>query len=937
MRKKIIFLLFIICSHALNANKPHIINLFREYYHADNKNWDIGQDNKGTIYFGNDKGLLQFDGIEWHLNKLPNASILRSLAVYSHNTIFTGGYEEFGRWDRDISGKLIYTSLSQKIDRSLFKNDDFWKIWIDSSAVYFQSFNSIYVYDYKTVKKIPFEGGFLFLSKVRNEYLVQQMKGSLFTLANNKLELIEGSQIFKGTDIRVILPYEENKYLIGTATDGIYIYDGTEFSIWNKSLSKTIESKELNCAILTSKGTYMLGTILDGIYEVNKQGQILNHMSAANSLQNNTILSLYEDNQQNIWVAMDRGVAYIHYIENMDCYTIPRGNTPAIYDAIRWEEKLILATNQGVFYLNEKDLDQPNTLDKIKLIEGSQGQAWKLYTIDDKLYCGHNRGLKQIHPNMSINDEFSIGTGVYNISENEINNEKRIILSTYSSIRIIDPLTKKVSIIDKIQEPIITTITDHLDNVWLEHFNKGVYRCRLNKEQTNIESFTHYGGDNNDGLPYKLKIFKVGGRIVLLGDNEFFTYDDIENRIIPNKLLNECFENINDIRNIVPISNDEFWALGNTSIYKFKYNGYEASIIENYTFDISLSLVNNYENASQLSEDNTLICLDNGFLIYKKPTKGYYNKSKKLNAPFIEVLQTSNIEGHKKYENLKENAEISNTYNTVTFHFSTENIFASDISFQYKLNQVDPDWSTNQKINKISYARLSAGKYTFMLRTVDKLGNTSEPIIYNFEILSPWYLTGWAYLGYLILFVFIFYSVWILILRRYRNLHLQKIRARETKRLRNLAGKLQNELEIKNAELLTQTSFIIQKNELIIRIKDIIENFQKSKGNKSLEPLIQKINQLLNNVDSENDWKTFLIKFEEKHKNFFKKLKTLYPQLTSSDLRLCACLKLNLESKEIASLMNLSVRAVENSRYRLRKKLELKPSQNLNEFILNLE
>ena len=174
----------------------------------------------------------------------------------------------------------------------------------------------------------------------------------------------------------------------------------------------------------------------------------------------------------------------------------------------------------------------------------------------------------------------------------------------------------------------------------------------------------------------------------------------------------------------------------------------------------------------------------------------------------------------------------------------------------------------------------------------------------------------------------------MLILRRYRNLHLQKIRQRETRRLRALAGELQNEVDQKNAELLTQTSFIIQ----ILKVRDIVDDFYSKTKTSSLLPLYQKINALLNNnMNTEDDWKMFLIKFEEKHTGFFKKMKSLYPQLTNSDLRLCACLKLNLETKEIAALMNLSVRAVENSRYRLRKKLNLQPSQNLNEFFLGID
>lgn len=937
MKKYIIVFLLFILSGVLHANKPHVINLYREYYYADNKNWAIGQDEKGTLYFGNDCGLLQFDGIEWVLSKLPNASILRSLAVDSHNTIYTGGYEEFGRWDRDITGKLVYTSLSKDVDKTVFRNDDFWKIWVEPAYVYFQSFNSIYIYDYDTINRVPFDDGFLFLSKVRDKYLVQEMRGSLFYLEGTEMKKIEGSEIFSNTDVRVILPYDSDKYLIGTAAQGLYIYDGNTFKVWNKELSGIITSKELNCGIFTAKGTYMLGTILDGIYEVDASGTILNHISATNSLQNSTILSLYEDNLRNIWVAMDRGIAYIHYIENMDCYIAPRGNTPAVYDAIRWEGKLFLATNQGVFYLNENELSHPNVLSNLKLIDGTQGQSWKLQIINSKLYCGHNRGLKQIHKNLSVTDDYAIGTGIYNITEAEIKNKKRIILSTYSSVRIIDSETGIVSTPVDFSEPVVITLTDHLDNVWMEHFNKGVYRCRLNEELTNISTYKYYGGDSQDGLPYKLKIFKVGGRIVLHGNESYFTYDDISDSIVENTVLNNCFEGIKGIKNIIPITGDEFWAVGNTMLYKFRYNGYEASIIENYAFDINLSLVSNYENIAQLDELQSLICLDNGFLLYKaNPTNRYQDRNKPP-RPFLEVFETSNIDGEKKYEEVFNHPKINYKYNTVAFYFSAENIFASGILFQYKLDQVDSDWSDGKRINKISYARLPAGEYRFMIRTVDNLGNTSEPDIYSFEILSPWYLTGWAYITYIFLIVLTLYLTWMLILRRYRNLHLQKIRARETKRLKKLAGKLQNELEVKNAELLTQTSFIIQKNELIMKVKDIIDSFRRNHSNRELKQLTHKIDGLLTSVDTEKDWKTFLIKFEEKHKDFFKNLKTLYPQLTSNDLRLCACLKLNLESKEIASLMNLSVRAVENSRYRLRKKLNLIPSQNLNDFFLELD
>lgn len=109
------------------------------------------------------------------------------------------------------------------------------------------------------------------------------------------------------------------------------------------------------------------------------------------------------------------------------------------------------------------------------------------------------------------------------------------------------------------------------------------------------------------------------------------------------------------------------------------------------------------------------------------------------------------------------------------------------------------------------------------------------------------------------------------------------------------------------------------------------------KYTKGVNPTLSKINHLLaNNLNTEDDWKIFLIKFEQKHHNFFKTLKEHYPQLTTNDLRLCACLKLNMDTKDTASLMNLSIRSIENNRYRLRKKLNLKSTQNLNDFFLTI-
>lgn len=125
------------------------------------------------------------------------------------------------------------------MNRQNLINNDFWKILIVGDTVYFQSFSSIYVYKEGKVELVT-NKSILFLLKVRNEYWVQGMQDSLYKLSDDKLVKIEGSEIFKGKDVRIVLPYDSDRYLIGTSMHGLYLYDGQHFSEWNCEASSIL-------------------------------------------------------------------------------------------------------------------------------------------------------------------------------------------------------------------------------------------------------------------------------------------------------------------------------------------------------------------------------------------------------------------------------------------------------------------------------------------------------------------------------------------------------------------------------------------------------------------------------------------------------------------------------------------------------------------------
>lgn len=927
-----------VCTAILANQKPYVTNLSRDKYRAANKNWSIGQDENGIMYFGNSIGLLASDGMEWKLFQTPNANLVRAIAVESHQTIYSGGTEDLGRWDRDQSGELKYTSLKGLIKgNNPLDNQSFWRIWIDGDKVYFQSFSHIYVYNHRTITPINGPNAFLLLLKVRDEYWVQEMYGALYQLKNGKLDKISGSEFLNGTTTRVILPYGTDRYLVGTSTGEIYIYDRKNFIPWNLSLSRQLAGQELNCAIYSAKrNTYYLGTQLSGVYEVDTQGNILNHFSAANTLQNNTVLSLYEDNEHNIWVALDRGLAYIRYTDGLSYYRSTDGSFGGVYDATIWHGHLLIGTNQGIYYTTHESLGNLDIFSSLKLIEGTQGQVWSFNKIDGQLYCAHTNGLLEILPDLGIRHPYRVNTGVFRTLEATINGKQIQIIVTYKDLLILNKTTGEMNAMRQISDPIYNAEADHLGNIWLETVSRGVYKCRLNDELDAFRYYTYYGNEKDASLPAHLQLFKSGGRILFLGNDRFYIYNEVNDNLQPEQHLNRCFEAIHDLKRIVPIDSEESWAISGSSVYRFFYDGYIARIREAYKVEAdNLSLITAYENVSVLNDSLSLICLDAGFILHNS------HRSKRqtvhLSAPNLEFIHTGR-ELNAGFMDFGQPIHIPFEDNTVTIGFSVNSAFAGNLFVQYQLERMDSTWSAPGRLNSISYARLPQGKYTLRLRTTDGLNNYSPDTLLEFEVLPPWYNTIWWYLACSIVVIVILFGVFYMMKRRLQVKHLRKMKAQEAKQLRLINEQLQNEIEEKDAEMFTQTSFIIHKNELIMKLKEIVDEICARNTQKGLIPLYQKINILLaNNLDTEDDWKMFLIKFEQKHRNFFRRLKEMHPQLTNNDLRLCACLKLNMETKDIASLMNLSVRAIENNRYRLRKKLDLKPTQNLNEYFLKID
>jgi len=266
----------------------------------------------------------------------------------------------------------------------------------------------------------------------------------------------------------------------------------------------------------------------------------------------------------------------------------------------------------------------------------------------------------------------------------------------------------------------------------------------------------------------------------------------------------------------------------------------------------------------------------------------------------------------------------------------------------------DEDWSDWTIETKKEYSNLEHGKYTFQLRAKNAFGRVSDPVSYTFSVLPPWYKTTAAQAGFVICAFLL-----LLALIRYVSLREAKkteevieqseltIKIKEEEhqrekekseneiiRLRN--EKLRSEVSHKNAELASTTMHLVQKSEMLQNIKKDLTDLSKE-GDETVKKRVKQIQRLItDDVRLDKNWERFETHFDQVHANFFKNLRAKYPELTPKDQKLCAYLRMNLATKEIAPLLNISVRGVEISRYRLRKKLNLDPDVNLVSFIMEV-
>lgn len=932
LKKIAYFFILLITITVSSQDLPPIIKFSSSTYNAGNQNWMISQDSNNYMYFANNEGLMEYNGTAWTLYPTPNETIMRSVKVIG-DKIYTGFYMDFGYWKRQPNGSLKYFSLTKKIKSKILDDEQFWNIAKYDHWVIFQSLSQIFIYDCKTEKFsiIKSDKGINKVFTVNNTILYQTFNSGLYEIENGKSRLLSNAALFANSKIVNIFSHDDG-FLIQTQYHGFYEFKNGVITKWITEADTLLQTSSIYSSHMLSDGALALGTVSSGVYILTPGGKIKYHITQNKGLSNNTALSLFEDIDKNLWIGLDNGINCINMQSAVHNFVDDTGFLGTVYTSILYNGLLYVGTNQGLFY------KLYNSENDFKFIPGTKGQVWSLYQYDGTLFCGHDYGTYVITGSTAT--QIYSGIGIWKFDQHP-NNKNLLLQGSYMGLSVLAKIGNSWKFRNRIEGFDNSSryfATNGSNEIYVSHEYKGIYRIMVDAKYSSAKQVTKYDYPLK-GRNASLACFNK--EIYYAYKEGIFKLNSKSKKFEKQKQLSDIFSRDEYTSGkLVPDNSHKLWFFSKNYINYFS-SGKLNSDLKHNIIPIPSTLTNGmlgYENITQITPSTYLIGTTDGYYTVNVKDINFKKYSVQITNVAANSMNTNSVD----YPVMQE-GQFEYNINNLNFAFTVPEYGKYiNCEFQYALQGMQDTWSEWSSKATVNFKNLPPGDYVFKVRA--KTGNslTINTAVYAFTIFKPWYAKTFALIIYLII---IFIAAY-LINRAYKNYYLRQKdklieennRLLEIKELENEQElmrfkneQLQQEFENKNRELAVSTMNLIKKNELLSNIKDDLK--KTGEGDKSFKSVITTINK---NINEDDTWDMFKEAFNNADKDFLKIIKKAHPLLTPNDLRLCAYLRLNLSSKEIAPLLNISVRSVEIKRYRLRKKMDLQHELGLVEYILSV-
>lgn len=951
-----------------NLGAPIIRNFPRSQYNAGTQNWDIEQTKQGLIAVANNDGMMIYDGARWTLHPIANATNVRSIAVANDGRIYAGGQSELGYYAVDKTSKLTFYSLKSLIPESFREFEDIWDIVLHDGRIFFRSTSHIFIYDGQAVQVLPKTGeGFQFVGVADGRLWLQDIGQPLQEWRAGRFQPLDSPLLapLSTQQITGIVSFDAGFCLIATLRMGIYRWDGASLLPWAVDSRNFLMRNGISKMAVLGTDRIVVGTSFAGAVIFDTLSEPLYNLDKRNGLQQNNVLCVFADQHQNLWMGLENGID-LAFIQSPFSMVFPDGNAQNTSYAIqKFGDELFFGTSGGLYKTPLHARYNPFSKDVFEKVAGFDGQVWGMGEHRGQLLVGHHEGAfrygaegrSQIsklpgtwmylplrrHPDLLLAGDYN-GLALFALEQGRWTFRKRL---------------------EGLQESCRIIVQDANNDIWVAHPYRGVFRVRLSADAHRIETVALYNSVH--GFPSNMNIyaFQISDELVFGTEKGIYRFNFEANQMEPHEEMNNLL-NCADRRvmRLVEDQKGNIWYVlkGETGVLHIVKYGVHRQYRKRSIPWPAIQLVGGFETIYPLDTGHVFFGAERGVIHLQPALLDSFPRMAPVLIRAVELPAQGDSMLFSNYvlrtlptDTVQGRLSLGYRHDRLRFRFASPDFtFQDQIQYRCLLEGFDKEWSPWSPNDEKEYLNLRPGTYTFCVMATTGWGRESAVTRFRIRIAPPWYASPVAYGLYVLLLltgvaalVFIpqkrFQEERALLehrqaeVLREKNAEIDRTVAEKEQAIEQLHHeKLETDLQHRNRELASLTMHLLQKNELISHIAEKLEQVEEKTGNDNLRKHLRPIKQLLfQDEHLEQDWEQFVYHFDQVHSGFFRRLREQYPQLTPKDHRLCAYLRMNLTTKEIAPLLNISVRGVEIGRYRLRRKMGLDNEVNLNEYMMN--
>ncbi len=932
--------LILICTFAfgqlgLQNGKYPIKNFAPADYGAGIQNIDFAQNRDLTLFVANNLGVLAFNGNQWQTHALNTGKKQRSLAFdESKSRLYIGSQGDFGFFEHIWR----YVSLLEKIPPDLRDFDEVWDVFIFDSQVFFCTFQGIYRYDGENVSVIRRPGGFNRSFLAGNKLFTQSPTGELFEIhgdalvpikRNGRINLIVAGVV--RSEMGYVFIYNSGKVEFQSSVGVADTYP---------NLAEALSGNYVNHVTQISDGRLVVSTQRAGLFIYDPLTNVLENITADDGLLSNACLRVFQDKSGNLWVGMQNGIALIDINSPLRLINQNINLQGSGYDAFETDEGTYYTTSNGIYFLSR------NASTSL-FLTGTEGPAYGLQLINKKLYAGHHTGLFMLENGKAT--RISRSDGLWQVKQLQ-SNPTYAIGGTYSGLHLFqinhNGELREIQRIKGFNESSRFFEEDRKGRIWVGQYYKGLYRLTL---QDSLREAVVDKISEAHQLPIQQYIFlsRIDDELYVSTSKGIFKLDQATDSLLEENQFSKIvgktwiYQLVQDKqKNVYIYSENMVGMFRQVSPGNYVY-------IPSSLFQLRQSFNNDLLNVSCNVEQGILFNANEGFIQYNPDVEERVSIAREpLVSRVFSVADDSILYARMPFDDRPTEFEpIRITEGTRVLQFVVESFKFKDVNnqqFRYHLSGFDEGFGAWTKAGLKEYTNLKIGTYSFQVQTFDSRGEivTSKPL--QIIVTPPFYKSLLARIAYFILGLSLLYLLYRLQRQYYRGKQLkleqtkQKELAQKQRELQELKEEqIKSELRHVNNLLAASTMNLVVKNEFMENIKEAI---RQAKMTDKVEDKQRALERIIKEIDTtlkvQEDWKQFEHHFDRVHGDFLSRLTSQFLDLTPGEQKLCAFLRLKMDTKEIANLMGISLRGVEVARYRLRKKLGLDSHQNLSKFIL---